>query len=154
MCGEKMAPGEFEYESFERLKKRGYEPERITSQDLESRFPAWNAGKYRDGFYFGQGGFAESGKVVEKLAAEAREIGVEVLEGVAYARWTERESKVEGIEATGGRKLKADHVVLAAGAWMHLHHPALQGCLKAMGQPIFTSSRAIPHRLKDLAFQP
>src|SRR2546422_3777251 len=45
-----MQPGDFEYESLKLLKLRGRKFERIDSQQLRSRFPAWNSERYQDGF--------------------------------------------------------------------------------------------------------
>src|SRR5205807_809417 len=43
-----MRPGDFEYESFKLLERRGHRIERINSEQLLQRFPAWNAELYPD----------------------------------------------------------------------------------------------------------
>src|SRR5438552_15007933 len=72
-----MQPGDFEYESFELLKKRGHKVERIDSARLREKFPAWNAEHYPDGFLDLEAGYAESGRVVAALVERARSLGIE-----------------------------------------------------------------------------
>src|SRR5205807_5399547 len=62
-----MQPGDFEYESFKILEQHRHRVERINSQQLRQRYPAWNAGKYPDGFLDLDAGYAESGRVVATL---------------------------------------------------------------------------------------
>src|SRR5689334_694223 len=71
-----MAPGSFEYESYQLLLKRGHKPERLTSADIAKRFPVWNSNLYVDGFFDAHAGYAESGRVVEALLRKAQGLGV------------------------------------------------------------------------------
>lgn len=152
MSREPMTPGGFEYESFQLLRKRGHKPERIDPQALKSRFPAWDAANYPDGFFHADGGYAESGAVIAQLLCDASELSIEVRADLNYARWTESGDKVTGIESTTGERLHADHVVLAGGAWSYLHHPELRECLRAIGQPVFQLKPADPSPFRPEVF--
>lgn len=141
---EPFARGEFECDSHELLLKRGHRPDRMNSAELARRFPAWNAARYPDGFYHAIGGFAESGKVVERLLADSRAAGVEFFEGEQYLRWTEAGGKITGIECASGRRIGGEHLLLAGGAWAHLLHPELRECFRPVGQPVFHLRPADP----------
>ena len=132
-----MSPGEFEYESYRVLERRGRHPLRLTPADLRRRFPGWRAQAYVDGFYHPEGGYAESGRVVEKLAEAARAEGVVLRPSARYARLTEEGSRIRGIVAEGGERFEADRVVMAAGAWTPGLLPHLAGALRPTGHPIF-----------------
>src|SRR5690606_4026256 len=72
---EPMAPGSFELESYRLLTQRGHAPQRLDAAALRQRFPAWADGGYVDGYFNPAGGFAESGRVVARLLAEAQAAG-------------------------------------------------------------------------------
>src|SRR5438067_11190883 len=71
-----MQPGDFEYESFRLLERSGHLVERISSKQLQERYPAWNAMRYPDGFLDLEAGYAESGHVVATLIEQAKSLGV------------------------------------------------------------------------------
>src|SRR6266496_2807924 len=75
-----MKPGDFEYESFKILQRRGHKVERMNSAQLWRRFPAWNPELFRDGLLEVEAGYAESGRVVATLIKRAKSLGVELLE--------------------------------------------------------------------------
>ncbi len=116
-----MAPGGFEHESHRVLARRGHRLERLDAAAIRARFPAWGPG-WVDGYYNPAGGWAESGRVVARLADEARAAGVDVQAG-------RRPATVEEIDA--------DRVVVAAGSWTTDLVPRLSGSLRAVGQPVF-----------------
>lgn len=132
-----MQPGDFEYESFELLRKRGHRVQRIDSATLRARFPAWNAERYPDGFVDVEGGYAESSRVVAQLAAQAKSRGVEVLENCRFAGLAERQGGVRGILLDNGELLRADIVVVAAGAWTPYLLPFLKPFLHATAHTVF-----------------
>jgi glycine/D-amino acid oxidase-like deaminating enzyme len=132
-----MEEGGFEHDSYELLLARGHAPERMSSRLLRERYPAWNAANYPDGFYHSEGGYAESGRVVARLAEIASANGVALREGSKYRAWTERGNHVTGIECEDGSRIESDFVVLAGGAWTGHHHPELRECFRATGQPVF-----------------
>src|SRR3954470_7308646 len=80
-----MEPGDFEYESFRLLEQRGHRIERMNSDKLRERFPAWIAERYPDGFLDLEAGYAESGRVVAALVQRAKSIGVELWQGSKFA---------------------------------------------------------------------
>lgn len=139
-----MTPGGFEHESFTRLEKRGHRPERMRGGALEARFPAWAAGRYPDGYFNARGGWAESGRVVAALAAEAKAVGVRIEEGVRFARLAESDSRVVGIVTDRGDTLRADVTLVAAGAWTPHLLPHLHDAIRSVGQPVFHFRPADP----------
>ncbi len=131
-----MAPGGFEYESYQMLLQRGHTPERMTADDIARRFPAWGAGAYVDGFYHALGGYAESGRVVDALAQRAQAQGITiVLEEVVGL--VHQGSTVTGVETKGGNTLSAGHVILATGTWTQWLLPELAPVMKSTGHPVF-----------------
>lgn len=50
-----MQPGGFEHESFETLRRRGHAPERLDDRAITRKFPAWNTGRYVDGYFNARG---------------------------------------------------------------------------------------------------
>jgi len=133
----KMRRGGFEHDSFHLLRGRGHRLDRLDPESLRRRFPAWAAGRYVDGYFNPRGGWAESGRVVARLLAEAREAGVEVREGVRCASVAEEGSRVTGIVDGEGEIHRAPVTVVAAGAATPWILPHLSGALRAVGQPVF-----------------
>ncbi len=135
-----MAPGGFEHESFVRLAARGHPVERLDAAAIRARFPAWSTGAYVDGYWNPYGGYAESGRVVERLLREAGRAGVRLFEGHAFERLDERGSRVTGVVVREGgmeATFAADVVVVAAGAWTPHALPFMAPHLRAVGQPVF-----------------
>ena len=133
---EPMRPGDFEYESFALLKRRGHDPQRVDRAILAERFPAWAADQYADGYLSTGGGWAESGKVVALMAKDARAAGVALSEEVAVTGLLEEGSRVVGVVTAGGDEQRADCVVVAAGAWTPTLLPHLGDVMWAVGQPV------------------
>src|SRR5947207_13541739 len=88
-----MQPGDFEYESFKLLERRGHRIERISSKQLCERYPVWNAERYPDDFLDLEAGYAESGRVVATLVSRAKSLGVEF----------HQTTKFRDLDETGGR---------------------------------------------------
>ncbi|MEO8076684.1 MAG: FAD-dependent oxidoreductase [Acidobacteriota bacterium] len=145
---EAMARGGFEYESFERLRRRGQAAERLRPGDLNGRFSAWRADQYPDGYFNPRAGWVESGKVLERLAAEAEARGVTLIQGVRFEGLIESRGRVHGIRVTDARairaaggpaagpELRADVVLAAAGAWTPTLLPHLADVMWATGHPV------------------
>jgi glycine/D-amino acid oxidase-like deaminating enzyme len=144
VCREQMAPGGFEHDSFELLGRRGHRLERLDGAALHARFPAWRPEAFTDGYFNPSGGFAEAARVVERLVAEARAIGVEVQGGRSFARIAEAGGRVTGVVDAAGDLLSADEVVLAAGSWAPHLVPSLATHLRSVGQPVFHLRPADP----------
>ena len=139
-----MQPGDFEYESFKLLEKRGHKVERIDSAGLRERFPAWNAERYPDGFLDLEAGYAESGRVVATLVEKAKTLGVELREGSQFAELDQRDDRVQGIvlqdrqrKARSVGHVVGDVVVMAAGAWTPYLLPFAKKFFRATGHPVF-----------------
>jgi len=133
---EPMQAGGFEHDSFDLLRRRGHAPERVHADDLPGRFTGWSPGKYRDGYFSPRAGWVESGQVLARLAAEAAARGVHLVEGVAFDRLLETDAGVAGIRATDSSELRADAVLVAAGAWTPALLPHLSGVMWTVGQPV------------------
>ena len=129
-----LAPGTLEQDSFEIVSRRGHEPELLDSAAVRARFPAWNAERYGHGTYDREGGYVESGKAIARLVTEAQRLGVELREGVAFARLLDAGI---GIMSTAGEKMAADRVVLALGAWTPHALPRLAAEFRSTGHPVF-----------------
>jgi glycine/D-amino acid oxidase-like deaminating enzyme len=123
-----MQPGGFEHDSYELLVRRGHRLERLDSDAIAKRFPAYRRGAYVDGYFNPQGGWAEAGAVVAQLAADAVARGVEI-----------RAGRVQSLD-----ELSADLVVVCAGSWVPLLVPELAPVLRAVGQPVFHLRPADP----------
>jgi len=132
-----MQPGDFEYESFKVLERRGHRIERISSKQLLERFPAWNGERYPDGFLDLEAGYAESGRVVASLIQRAKSLGVELHETTKFRDLDETGGRVKGILLENGEKIAADTVVMAVGAWTPYALPFTRNFFRASGQPVF-----------------
>ena len=132
-----MKPGDFEHESFQLLKRRGHKIERMNSARLWKRFPAWNPDLYRDGVLELEAGYAESGRVVATLIGRARSLGIELCGGVRFSRLDEGGDRVSGIVLDDERRIAADSVVLAVGAWTPYLLPFTKDFFRTSGQPVF-----------------
>jgi len=132
-----MAPGDFEYESFRLLQKRGHRPERMTSTSLAERFPAWAKGGYTDGYFNPEAGWAESGEVVRQLQRTALRLGITIRERARVTGLTTHNGRIDGVKTSDGVKLGADAVVVAAGAWTAKLLPWLADRIHPVGQPVF-----------------
>ena len=137
MKREEMQPGSFEYESYELLQKRGHHVERIDSQELKRRFPAWNAEVYRDGYFNPRAGWVESGRVLQWLYGEAQRLGVRFHIGETFSQLLDKDSQIVGIQTENGEKHYADFVIVAAGAWTPHLLPYLSDVLWTVFQPVF-----------------
>ena len=132
-----MQPGDFEYESFKVLERRGHRIERISSKQLLERYPAWNAERYPDGFLDLEAGYAESGRVVATLIQRAKSLGVELHQTTKFRDLDETGGRVKGILLENGERIAADTVVMAVGAWTPYALPFTRNFFRASGQPVF-----------------
>lgn len=132
-----MQLGDFEYESLKLLKLRGRKVEGIDSEQLRSRFPAWNSERYRDGFLEIEAGYVESGHVVETLIRRAKSLGVELRDGSSLTALDEGDDCVKGVVLGDGQRIAGDSVVVAIGAWTPYVLPFTRSFFRAVGQPVF-----------------
>ncbi len=152
LAADTMRPGEFEYESFTLLNARGHRVERLDPATRRQRFPAWPADRFPDGYLNRRAGWVESGEVVRRLAADARAAGVRVHERMTFAGLLERGSTISGIRTADGRHLRADCVLLAAGAWTPALLPHLGGVMWTTGQPVVHFAVQEPERWRAPSF--
>jgi glycine/D-amino acid oxidase-like deaminating enzyme len=132
-----MRPGGFEHDSLETLAARGHAVERIDSAKLASRFPAWAASRYPDGYFNPAAGWVESGRVLGRMIEDASRAGVHVRAGEGVLSLIEDGSRVRGIVTTSGLRLTGDVVLLAAGAWTTVLAPDLARAMWPVAQPVF-----------------
>ena len=132
-----MQPGEFEFESYQLLLKRGHPVERLDSSALRMRFPAWNADRYPDGYYNPQGGWSPSGRVVTVLAKRAQRAGVKIVEGASFAALIEGNGRVRGVRTVDGVEYRGDAVIFCAGSWTPVLLPWLSNVMWPTAQAVF-----------------
>jgi sarcosine oxidase / L-pipecolate oxidase len=96
VCQQAMKPGDFEYESFKMLTRRGHKIERMNSTRLWERFPAWNPERYHDGVLELEAGYAQSSEVVTALIERGKSMGVQLYEG-KFVALDESGQRVKGI---------------------------------------------------------
>ncbi len=140
-----MTPGDFEYESFKLLQKRGVKVARMDTPQLWKCFPAWNPELYRDGVLEVEAGYAESGRVVATLIDRAKSADVQLQAG-KFAAVDESGARVKGIVLRGRQLtgIAADIVVMAVGAWTPYLLPFTKKFFRATGQPVFHLKPAEP----------
>jgi len=132
-----MKRGDFEFESFKMLKKRGHRIERMNSDRFWKRFPAWNPELYLDGVLELEAGYAESGRVVSTLVRRAKSLGIELREGVRFSQLDDDDRRVKGIVLDDGQRIAGDIVVMAVGAWTPYLLPFTKKFFRSSGQPVF-----------------
>ena len=132
-----MKPGDFEFESFKMLKKRGHKIERMNSARFWKRFPAWNPELYLDGVLELEAGYAESGRVVSTLVRRAKSLGIELREGVRFSQLDDDDRRVKGIVLDDGQRIAGDIVVMAVGAWTPYLLAFTKKFFRSSGQPVF-----------------
>jgi glycine/D-amino acid oxidase-like deaminating enzyme len=137
LSGSPMAPGGFEHDSLATLTARGHAVDRVDRGTLASRFPAWTASRYPDGYFNPVAGWVESGRVVTRMIDDAKAAGVRVLTGDGVFRLIEDGSRVTGVVTTSGTRRLGDVVLIAAGAWSPLLAPHLAEVMWPVAQPVF-----------------
>jgi glycine/D-amino acid oxidase-like deaminating enzyme len=137
LAREAMQAAGFEYESYHLLKKHQIPLERLDEETIVERFPAWQQGFFRDGYFNPRAGWVESGRVVETLIQQAAAAGVQVHAGESVRTWLWDGVKVSGLETHPGGRFLGDFVVLAAGAWTPALHPGLKQLMWPTAQDLF-----------------
>ncbi len=132
-----MKPGEYEFENYQSLIRRGYHVDRLDGERIAARYPAFNADHYADGYFHSQAGYVESGKVVASLLVKAQAAGVSVMPGHTVTKITTSGQRVTGVTTAEGATYTAEHVVIAAGAWTPYLVPELQPYMRSVGMPVF-----------------
>jgi sarcosine oxidase / L-pipecolate oxidase len=131
-----LDPNGFEGASFDCLVGRGHPVERLDARAIVARAPAWRPGRYVDGYFNPQGGWAESGAVVRALAIEAKRAGVVVREGLRI-RPLIGAGPVTSVTTEAGEAIAAASIVIAAGAFTPVLVPELDDRLLPIAQAVF-----------------
>src|SRR5207248_2773600 len=131
-----MKSGGFEHESFSMLRRRGYKIERMNSEQLRKRFPAWNPELYRDGILEVEAGYVQSSRVVATLIGRAKSLGIELREGVMFGQLDEDDRRVRGMVTENGQRISGETIVMAVGAWTPYLLPFTKKFFHATGQPV------------------
>jgi len=147
-----LSDGDYESDGLKALRRRGHEPRRMNARELRRICPAWSGEGWVDGYFNPVGGFVESGRVVSWIARTARELGVRLHEGFAFARFDERGSRIRGVVGSAGERLRADLVLVAAGAWTPALLPHLGRVMRAVGQPVLHFRPADPEPYRGSHF--
>jgi glycine/D-amino acid oxidase-like deaminating enzyme len=143
LAADRMRPGGFEHDSMRTLASLGHSVLRVergfgVERDYMPRhaFPAWSSATYPDGYFNARAGWAESGKVVARLAADLRTSGAHLREGQQFAHLLESAGRVAGVRTSDGEEIRGDAVVIAAGAWTPSLLPELSDVMWTTGQPV------------------
>jgi glycine/D-amino acid oxidase-like deaminating enzyme len=147
MTTETMKPGGFEHDSRTFQLARGHTLPRRQSDDLRREHRQWNADRYVDGYFNPVGGWAESGSTIAVLAAHARTLGVEIVEGATFAGLLDH-----GLRTRDGRQWHGDQVLMATGAWTPALLPHLREVMWATGQTVMHFRPADPSSWRAPAF--
>lgn len=147
-----MTDGDFEFESYHTLIKRGHLPVRLDAEAIQKKYPAWKPGQYVDGYFNPEGGFVEGGKTLAQLLHIARAEGVSVCEGQAFANFLEQGHRVAGVVTRDGSKFIGEKVIMAAGAWLPYLIPSLAPFFKPNGLPIFHLRPSNPELFRPEVF--
>ena len=148
-----MAPGGYEYESFEVLRARGYTPQRLDLQSAPGRYPQWDFARYPDGYFNARAGWAESGAVVGRLVSLCRASGVRFLAG-SLLELMSCGSKVCGVVTTAADRIEADRVLVATGAWTPSLLPWLSHVLWPTAHPVLHFQPDNPDSFRGSGFPP
>ncbi len=127
----------FEYSSYQQLQAHGYASEVLDAQALQQRFPAVNSQTYPHAHFNPRAGWVESGRVIEKLAAYGRSLGVEIHEGQTAEGFVIEKNRLQAVKTREGKSYPCGHAIVAAGAHTPYLLPELQPYMKATGHPVF-----------------
>lgn len=148
------SPGDFEFESRRVLARRGVSVATLDREMVSRRFPAWDAGRWCHGHLSPQAGWAESGAVLRALVRDARRAGVKIREENPVREVETSGDRVTGVRLAGGTSLRADVVVVAAGAWTAQLVPELSPLLRPVAQPVVLFRVPDPRDWQPPAFLP
>lgn len=113
----------------------GVRNELLAGSALTSRCPAIAGGRARVGLWLPEGGVLDIHHLSELLRRDLRAAGVTQRLATEVGSITTTEDRVTGVQLTSGETLRADRVVIAAGAWA-----------SALGQSCGAPLRLVPHR--------
>lgn len=111
-------PGESLHGTFEQERSRGYDAVWLDRADVAARLPDVRADAvHEEGAIFNPGeGWIHLPHLVSELVAEAVAGGATVLEDVGPVDIVSDDGAARAVRLVGGRRIDADHIVLATGA--------------------------------------
>ncbi len=112
---------------YDGLIEGGYPCERIEPADAVARWPFLQAGAFRFAYFSPEGGALHCRKIATGIAGWLRANGANVYENSKVAS-IDAEEGIVHIE--GGQEVRADRVIVAAGAWVAKLFPGLGSTLK------------------------
>lgn len=125
--------GDWTGRSAETLDRFGILWERLESGALADRFPMLQTGDARFGLYMAEGGVLFADRIVDALTAWLAAHGVELRGGTRIA---ELRPDVPAAVTETGEQIRADAMVIAAGAWAEQLFPGLQGHCTTLRQVV------------------
>ena len=131
----RMKLGQYEYENRKVLEQRGYNTERLTTNQIANRYPAWDLSEYPDGYFNPHGGWVESGSVMGHLVHLCKARGIQFHSGQMH-QLQSKGSRISGVLTNDGNMVTGEIVVVAAGAWTPTLLPWLSDVLWSTGQPV------------------
>ena len=143
-----------ERQSYDLLTAAGWPLQRLNSESVGERFPLWNSEHYTDGYFNPRGGWAEAGETVSFLAAEAREAGIEILDGFNSESVVVESGRAVGLRSSEGDEVRADSVVVAAGVWTPRLIPELADVMSPVAQTLVYLRPNLPDRFRPPYFPP
>jgi glycine/D-amino acid oxidase-like deaminating enzyme len=147
-----MAPGSFEYESFQVMSGFRQDLMRLNADQIASLFQMWRKSGYVDGYLNPGAGYVESGNVVAALAQRASKLGIRLEQGVKVVKINQKAGRVGNLLDEAGNSYEAERVLVAAGAWTPGLVPSLKDKMKIVGQPVFHLSPAHPEPFEARQF--
>jgi glycine/D-amino acid oxidase-like deaminating enzyme len=102
--------------------------------------------------YVPSDGYAESGRVVAKLAGLAFDQGVHIHPQTTAASLLYEMDRVVGVCTEDGDTIFADHTVVAMGAWTKLLVPDIAPFIRTTGHPVFHLKPADPRPFESARF--
>ena len=134
LCSTPLTDGGYELDSFLQMQQLGVPVERLGESGIKERFPALNRDLLVDGYFNPTAGVARASAVMEWLADQTDRCGCrldlgERVHGIAPVS----QGRV-AVHLDCGRRLSADRVVIATGAWTARLLPELATRLRTTGQ--------------------
>lgn len=139
-----MGPGDLEEESRKIFEQRGHRYERLNSEAIAKRFPAFNAQLFCDNLFDPEAGYVESGQVVSTLIDYAKSLGVNLRDGIVFKQLADDGIRVKGIVTTDNQTISGNTVLMTTGAWTPYLLPGTAKFLRATGHPVFHLKPAQP----------
>lgn len=131
-----MTAASYEGKSFALAQARGKSVARLNADDIRERFPMFRPGAFNQGYFNPRGGFVEALRALEHLRDDLTRLGAEWHLGRTVTALETERGACHGVTLDDGSRIRADRVVVAAGAWTGALMPEMAGHARPTGQPI------------------